>query len=396
MTGNNHAGIRRPDYVPPPCPAKADRLIGAHYFPGWKPGVHTGWSALTDYPERRPLLGWYDESNPEVTDWEIKWALEHGVGFFVYCWYRHKDNAGRPVTIDDGVRMGHAIHEGLFHARYRDMFQFAIMWENFGKRGMIASLDDLKQNLLPFWIEQYFSKPFYLRLDDRPVLFIYHLDSLVEQTGGIDGARQALDIIRAGVAGQGLGNPMLLCEHRGASVEFLNKAKTCGLDAVFAYCWPTQEQFPTIEQAFDQQLAKMEAWKDLNVLPFPPTASVGWDPMPWARENPDTPWLHKEAIKRWYAKPAEFETLLRRIKALTAEFPAGDIARRMLILDNWNEWAEGHFISPGAAAGFGYLQAVRKAFTTQDNIPDYRTPDVIGLGPYGPPSPGGELATPPR
>ena len=126
MTGNEYAGLVLPDYVPPPEPATADRLIGAHYFPGWKPGAYRGWSVLADYPERKPVLGWYDESNPEVTDWEIKWALEHGIGFFVYCWYRDKENAGKRVGVSD-VRMGHAIHEGLFGCRHKEQFRFAIM-----------------------------------------------------------------------------------------------------------------------------------------------------------------------------------------------------------------------------------------------------------------------------
>jgi hypothetical protein len=81
MTGNEEAKLSLPDCVPEPDPAQSDRLVGAHYFPGWKPGTHRGWGVLKDFPERRPLLGYYDESNPEVTDWEIKWALEHGSGF---------------------------------------------------------------------------------------------------------------------------------------------------------------------------------------------------------------------------------------------------------------------------------------------------------------------------
>ena len=39
MTGNEYAGLVLLDYVPPPELATADRLIGAHYFPGWRPGA---------------------------------------------------------------------------------------------------------------------------------------------------------------------------------------------------------------------------------------------------------------------------------------------------------------------------------------------------------------------
>lgn len=35
----------------------------------------------------RPLLGFYDDSLPEVNDWHIKWAPEHGLSFFAFDWY---------------------------------------------------------------------------------------------------------------------------------------------------------------------------------------------------------------------------------------------------------------------------------------------------------------------
>ncbi len=372
--------------VPAPDPAEADRLIGVHYFPGWKPGTHIGWPALAGYPERKPVLGWYDESNPEVTDWEIKWAVEHGISFFVYCWYRNRENAGRPLGVAD-ARLGHAIHEGLFRSRYAEKFRFAIMWENQGTRGMISDLDDLKENLVPFWCEEYFSKPFYLRMGDRPVLFVYHMESLIEQVGGPDGAARAVEIIREEIARRGLGDVFVMVERRWADRKFLEQAKGCGFDASFAYCWHAKDRFPVIEKAFDEQLEHMQALRDMNVLPFVPTATVGWDPMPWANESPDSPWLNKDRMTRWYSTPDEFRTLLERVKRFADAFPEGDLARSMLLLDNWNEWGEGHHISPHERGGFGYLEAVRSVFTPGTNRPDHRTPGELGLGPYGPPNP---------
>jgi hypothetical protein len=38
-------------------------------------------------PEIKPLLGWYDEGCPEVIDWQIKWAVEHGITSFCVDWY---------------------------------------------------------------------------------------------------------------------------------------------------------------------------------------------------------------------------------------------------------------------------------------------------------------------
>jgi hypothetical protein len=34
---------------------------------------------LDTFPERGPLLGYYGEGDPSVMDWQIKWAVEHGI-----------------------------------------------------------------------------------------------------------------------------------------------------------------------------------------------------------------------------------------------------------------------------------------------------------------------------
>ena len=370
-----------PDYVPVPRPVSTDYLIGAHYFPGWKQGTHWGWEKVVPYPERTPLLGYYDEGSPEVADWEIKWCLEHGVGFFVYCWYREIGNVGKPVTPSD-ARLGHAIHEGLFRARYADRFRFAIMWENYGDRGKVASAQDLMDNLLPFWLENYFRRPNYLVLDNRPVLFVYHFDSLLAQLGGLEGARGALEAMREACRRAGFDGLTLMCEHRGADVEFLKRVRECGFDAAFAYCWHPGPQFPTADEAISYQLTVLNRWKEADVLPFVPTASMGWDPMPWRSDSANAPWLHADKMKRWLLSGEDFRSLLEKIKDFMAGLSADSPGHRIALLDNWNEWGEGHYIAPHAAGGFSYLQAVREVFTRRDNLPDYRTPAQLGLGPY--------------
>ena len=58
--------------------------------------------------------------------------------------------------------------------------------------------------------------------------------------------------------------------------------------------------------------------------------------------------------------------------------PQDSLGARMILLDNWNEWDEGHYILPSMEFGFGYLQAIREELTARDNLPDYRLPDAIG------------------
>ena len=43
--------------------------------------------------------------------------------------------------------------------------------------------------------------------------------------------------------------------------------------------------------------------------------------------------------------------------------PQDSLGRRVLMLANWNEFGEGHFIMPSNLAGFGYIDALREVFT---------------------------------
>ena len=62
------------------------------------------------------------------------------------------------------------------------------------------------------------------------------------------------------------------------------------------------------------------------------------------------------------------------MKKISDALPENAWARKMIMLDNWNEWYEGHFIVPSHQFGYKYLQAVREVMTSCDNLPDYRTP----------------------
>ena len=80
--------------VPAPQPVSTQILIGAHNCPLWEADKPQLWNQVLKHPERTPALGFYSQENPEVADWETKWAVEHGISFFVYCWYRN-GRAGR-------------------------------------------------------------------------------------------------------------------------------------------------------------------------------------------------------------------------------------------------------------------------------------------------------------
>ena len=145
-----------------------------------------------------------------MADWETKWAVEHGIDFFIYCWYRKSQ--GAPVEMN----FGSAIHDALFKSRFVDKMKFTIMWEN-QRKGFsgVADEADLFDNLLPFWMENYFRHPSYLKVDNKPVLYIYRPEFLIDDLGGVDKVAAAFEKMRQACVDAGFDGIWLLGEYRG-------------------------------------------------------------------------------------------------------------------------------------------------------------------------------------
>jgi hypothetical protein len=99
--------IPQTSYIPEPQPVKSPYEVGVFYFPGWD--SMSRWRPIFDYPKRKPVLGWYDEANPECADWQIKWAVEHGITFFMVDWYWCQGNR----------HLEHWVHDAYMKARFR-------------------------------------------------------------------------------------------------------------------------------------------------------------------------------------------------------------------------------------------------------------------------------------
>ncbi len=354
--------VRKLAYVPEPEPVHTRILVGAHNCPLWEADKPEMWSQIRKHPERTPALGFYAQENPEVADWETKWAVEHGISFFIYCWYRASQ--GEPVKM-----MFSSAIDALMKSRFRDRMKFTIMWENQSKgRAGVADEKDLMTNLLPFWMENYFKHPSYLKIDNKPVLFIYRPEFLVDDLGSVENVAKAFEKMRRACRDAGFDGLYILGEYRGLDSNHLKLMKQLGLDYSFAYCWPIGGN-PTPQQAVEAQMGYINSTQKLGILPQVVTVSQAW-----------SGWSDEGTI--WKIPPTEFEGLLTRAKEFVGTLPANQLGSRMLLLDNWNEWGEGHYIAPYREYGFGYLDAVRGVFSDAPEKHTDLIPQDIGLGPY--------------
>ncbi|MGN1128501.1 MAG: glycoside hydrolase family 99-like domain-containing protein [Candidatus Flemingiibacterium sp.] len=373
--------IKLYDYVPKPDPAESGRIIAAHYYPSWTRGdngLNHEFEDNFDYPERTPLAGFYEDKNPEVIDWEIKWALEHGVNCWIYCWYRRRDNMGKPMT-QESLRLGRGLHEGFLRARYADMMKFAVMFETSDRWGA-ADRDDLLENVLPFWFREYFSRENYLRIDGKPVVFLYDPQrQLCRLLGGEAGMKEALDACREAARAVGFGG-IIFAEQIIGRDDPIEGAKSRGVDFCFYYNMSVgydKLEAPS-DYAYSVQLSKNLKLLASDPGRFVPTVSHFWDAEPRIKGLPAI----KYNPKYWYLSFRDYRKLLRAVKALCDAAPVDSIAHKLMMVDNCNEWDEGHFLFPSYRFGFKHLQCIREELTDHENLPDYRMPAELGFGPY--------------
>ena len=359
--------IEKLDAIPEPQPVKTELLIGAHNCPLWEWERADLWNQVVKkHQERTPALGIYSQDNPEIADWETKWAVEHGVSFFIYCWYR--TSQGGPVTtmFEQSI-----FDDALFKSRFEQQLKFTIMWEN--QRAGIAGISDEKdllENLMPYWIEKFFKRDNYLKIDNKPVLFVYQPNSVIQDLGGVEQTRAAFDAMRQACRDAGFDGLYLLGEYRGTDPKFLEGYRDLGLDYVFAYCWYVGDS-PAPQKAIDTQMSYIQKVQEhRDIIPQVVTLTQGW-----------SGWRDEGSI--WKLPPADYENLLRQGKAFVEKnIPKDELGGQMLILDNWNEWSEGHYIAPYREYGFGYLDAVRRVFSNAPEDHVDLIPEDIGFGPY--------------
>ncbi len=366
--------LPKADYVPEPKPVKSEYEIGALYFPGWYHG-HS-WSRVWNRcPVRRPLLGWYNESSPEVIDWQIKWSVENGIQYYLVDWYWNKGQQ----------HLEHWI-KGFQQAKYRSYLKWAMMWANHNGPGS-HSLED-QARVTKYWIDTYFKTPEYYCIDGRPVVMIWSpagMDSDVielEKKKGNElvkgeGVKKLLDLSQTMAKEAGLKGIYFVAmkwpeaSTDAADIQWLADA---GFEMTSIYHFMDDGGKAVTRRKFSFDLvvdASKPYWEKRNetgILPFLPNLSTGWDDRPWN----DHCWIAERT-------PAKFGEICRQFKQFSKE---SGIKRA--VLAPVNEWGEGSYAEPCREFGFGLYEAVRDNLCEkpESGWPLNFGPKDVGLGPY--------------
>lgn len=344
-------------YPVPPKPVATDIKVGVYVFPGWyrHPGTsdypytchddQSEWMiAISKVSKPRPVLGFYDDSMPEVNDWHIKWAREAGISWFAFDWYW---NAGEK-------RLSRTLEKGFLKSRYCDQMQFCINWCNHGldyKKPLDFSPAAMEE-VIRYCADNYFTRPNYLKINGRPVFMIYEIKPILKACGGADKFQIiVLPRLNAICHERNLGDLFLIWDSNDPSS--VSDVPVGDAFTSYSYHWvlngsgwttpgsaPYSEIVEGVKPIWERMLTKKKQ--------FIVGAQAGWDDSP-RRPNGNN-W-----VRTGWTKDL-FEQMLRNGKSLVKpDFP-------YFMIEAWNEWGEGSHLEPSKDYGFDHLDAIRRVF----------------------------------
>lgn len=328
--------------VPEPQVAKSDYTVVMEACDLWREGHHFGNDSVVPYDNRTPFLGYLEDGNPEVADWETKFLVEHGINTYATCWYVNANWNQSPIKTP---RNSAKLNVGYMKSKYADMLDFAILVTAIGNN---YGADPFLEHQVRYWIERYFRSPNYWKVDNKPVIPVFDVGSLVSLDSDM------LNKIENLLIEHGFNGAIFIGTHGGAT------STANGFDYKYQY---HQSNTNIVGHNVINSLLTKQSTDNVKFLASP---SQGWGNEAWGR-----------ADRKKNVPLDEWQASLEWIKNVympgQKSADSNSLTDNTLWLGNWNEYSEGHFLAPSNISGFGYIDAVRKVFT---DSPDSHT-DVL-------------------
>jgi hypothetical protein len=313
-------------------PIEPDRLVGAHYYPWYETRQHRNW---TDRTVSTPMLGEYAATDRPVVDQHLKWSLEHGVNWWSVSWW------GPDAPSNRAFRETVAAMENFADIRFSALYETVGRLEEFDYDLDETAARDRLASDLAYLERTYFTRDNYLRLDDRPVVFVYIANALDgDVAGAFAEATSQLDA-----------DPYIL-----ADVPFGTPPSTYAVtevaDAVTSY--NPYSPRPDIESVFHDRYERgnevMHLGAEAADVDYVPVVIPGFNDtgLP-ASVREDNPVLS--------ASPERYERVCEQVRPHLADAEA-------VLVTSFNEWYENTQIEPGEEYGTAYLELTAERLAT--------------------------------
>ena len=326
----------------------------------------------------KPLMGYYDETNPEIVAKEIDLAADAGIDVFMYDWYFYGD---RPM-------MDEALDRGYLKARNAGRVKFALMWcyhdrrNRFGARpedpgAWIAKREktpDEFRRCFDCVLARYLASPHFWRKDGKPFFSIFNAADFIRAMGGAEKTRALLAEADAKAVAKGVG-PIHWNAMQGSDFALFTRAGFLSCSAYNITCHDVPnygKRFSQKDQLFeysDVVDAHRRIWKaceNLDGILYVPTVTRGWDCS--ARCHPDEafPWRSGGYPYSGIVRNNTPE-LFRRLLADAKTFAETSTKKpEVIVINAWNEYTEGCWLVPDENIGDASLRALRSVFRTNE------------------------------
>lgn len=330
---------------------------------------------------------YYDLSDVNVMRWQADIAKKNGVyGFcFYHYWFDGKMLLEKPV-------------ENFLKAKDID-FHYCISWanEHWTNQWVSEKWDvlieqkygDKKEWKQHFdYLLQFFKDDRYIQIDGKPV-FVFYRPHLIDKRKEMLQYWSEL-AIEAGFKGMCfvfqraeilLENPQFdfsMFDYAAVYQPGFATAQIIKEHQHFMYARKLKRKFSRFLEKhtkFDSRAVSLqkknkgprfddydEIWRYILEKPdiFPhiiPTAFTDWD---------NTPRRGKKGSVAIGASPDKFKDYMVKLVKKAKEQYETDL----LFVFAWNEWAEGGYLEPDKANGYGYLEAIHEALVETDELPD--------------------------
>lgn len=292
------------------------KTVLAFYYPWYAtPEGPTGeWRVWDVYPPiRTPLLGFYDVYNPATVARQIGDAQTAGIDGFIVSWWGIDHFTDR------------ALRQTILPVAEQERFAVTIYYENYGQNREQIARD------FAYISEEYGQSPAFMRVDGRPVLFVYDMVTTAFNKDDWDFVFQRLDA--QGLDCFCIADGLVAAYNRGdAQYSYLFDL----FQGVHTY-FPLDSSPEFLYQLYASNALKAAA----KGILFAATVSPGFDNSSWAPADG----------KAELVVDRNGGQLYRQIwEAAIASNP------QWILITSFNEWPEGTEIEPSREFGQQYLQ----------------------------------------
>ena len=312
----------------------------------------------TDYRDREPLLGFYDQMSQSVIEAHVREAASAGIEYFAFYWYIDADS-GHERPISAPIRK----FFGLPQSEMKFVLAPILLPSN-----KPMSLSTWVNTVIP-QIVAYMELPSYFRIENRP-LFVDFSVPLADSE-----RREAYRQLRSAVQAKTGVDPIILSfiPSKANYTDIRRRITDTGADGVTCFNVgsqrrqeePYEELIQFWREAVTRHITRPDGTTDRAMI-YVPCGTTGIDSRPWygARAG----WTHYQGRQgpesRPYVvgvTPKNFQRHLIDIRSL---IDLGKVRTlRTAIIYAWNEWGEAAAsIEPSKMKGYEYADAIKEVF----------------------------------